>query len=227
MKADLNSTAVMLAALFLVFSYIIVFDEGVRGAATGVSAAAVVSKSEIYINSKEYFVEETVGLGFKLIASSSSAHDLRVVPVNQSTRAYPLAEAESILKHDLAKKLERIFDALRLKDLLRTIKRVVDFLGNKIPKPSNFHIPFLPKWGDEKVENDLDNSTEVNDHMPIDIRRIGLSEIKLKMVGTTFSALQNKALIDMAAQTHVEINEHLIYRYFAAVDFAVKYNSKR
>ena len=84
-------------------------------------------------------------------------------------------------------------------------------------KDSNDH-----KSKSEKVSS----STHVNDHLSIDINQLTPTQKQLIETVRSTPTFQSESLRKLGRQTGVEVNDFLIYRYFAAADWSPTYHGK-
>jgi hypothetical protein len=75
----------------------------------------------------------------------------------------------------------------------------------------------------------VDVFCQVNDHLEVDIDRLGLTEFQKSQIDTVLKSpiLQNQNIRDYSKSTNYEITPHLVYRYFAAVDWTPTYHNTK
>lgn len=80
-----------------------------------------------------------------------------------------------------------------------------------------------------KIPGTMKSPHGFNDHIEIDIRRLSLSSSQLKRVLETYQEvvrIGGETIVNKAKNSGLDLTPHLVYRYFAAVDWGKDYNGK-
>lgn len=70
-------------------------------------------------------------------------------------------------------------------------------------------------------------SKSMNDHMAISFRDLPLNQQTMINEVTSSAVYKNKATVATALESGIVMDEFLVFRYFAAIDWAPKYHGKR
>ena len=68
---------------------------------------------------------------------------------------------------------------------------------------------------------------QLNDHVTVDMTTVPTERLKLINTVTSTTKYNNPALHQLGRDTEFIVSEHMVYRYYAAVDWAHRYNGKR